>query len=228
MGDEIGKMMAKEHETNGVKLHMKAGVKALKGSGKVSSIQLSNGEEIKVDLVLVGTGVAPATSFLKGSNIELDQQGGVVCNPFLNTTDPNVFAAGDIASFPYWPQGNRIRVEHWNHAQDTGAYAAFNMLGKMTPYGRIPFFWTRHYNKSMQYVGYCFKPDEIYNWKGNVGEQKFVSLFIKNGQVQAAAGMGHSSDILTIQEAISQGVMPSAQDIKSGKETIESIQSKLK
>lgn len=76
------------------------------------------------------------------------------------------------------------------------------MLGKLTPYGRIPLFWTRHYNKSMMYVGYCFKPDEIYI-QGDVNEQKFIAYFIKGGNIQAAAGMGKNLEILTIQEAIS-------------------------
>lgn len=74
------------------------------------------------------------------------KDGGVVCDPFMRTNNHDVFAAGDIAEYPYWPTGERIRTEHWSVALDTGTYAAFNMLGKLIPYGQIPFFWTRNFN----------------------------------------------------------------------------------
>lgn len=104
---------------------------------------------MEADLLVVGAGVRPATEFLKDSGIEMDKMGGVVCDPFLNTSDKDIYAAGDIASYPYWPTGGRCRTEHWIAALDMGTYAAFNMLGKMSPYSSIPFFWTRHYNKSL-------------------------------------------------------------------------------
>jgi NADPH-dependent 2,4-dienoyl-CoA reductase/sulfur reductase-like enzyme len=67
----------------------------------------------------------------------------------LQTSDPNIFAAGDIASYPYWVTGERVHISHWNVALDQGSFAAYNMLGKLIPYGNIPFFWTRQYNKSL-------------------------------------------------------------------------------
>jgi len=86
---------------------------------------------------------------LKDSGLDIDKDGGFRLDSFLNTNDPNIYAAGDIASCPYWPTGQHTRSEHWITALDQGTYAAFNMMGKMVPYGQIPFFWTRHYNKSL-------------------------------------------------------------------------------
>ena len=71
----------------------------------------------------------------------------------MQTNDNNIFAAGDIASFPSWWSGKYQRIEHWITALDQGTHAAFNMLGKMVPYGNVPFFWTNHYGKGMAYVG---------------------------------------------------------------------------
>jgi len=154
LGKDIGAMMAHEHENNGVKLHAKQGLKAFKGRhGQVDKVVLSDGSEIDADLVIVGFGVRPATDFLKDSGIELRKDGGVVCDPFLQTSHKDIYAAGDICSYPYWPTGTRTRTEHWIVALDQGSFAAFNMLGKLQPYGSLPFFWTRHYNKSLQYVG---------------------------------------------------------------------------
>ena len=110
-------MIADFHTSNGVQLHMKKGVKEFKSTdGAVSSVVLSDGTEIKADMVLVSAGITPATKFVENSNISLDKVGGVVCDPFLQTSAKDVYAAGDIAYFPYWPIGERIRVEHWNHA----------------------------------------------------------------------------------------------------------------
>lgn len=99
--------------------------------------------------MLLGTGVTPRTSFLKDSGIELAADGSVVVDPFMQTNYTDIFAAGDIATYSYWPTGEKTRTEHWVNALDQGTYAAFNMLGKLVPYSTVPFFWTRHYNKSL-------------------------------------------------------------------------------
>lgn len=151
LGEQIGAYMLKEHQDNGVKVHTKVMAKKINADskGNVESVTLSNGETIKADLLVVGAGVRPATAFLKDSGIDMDKQGGVVCDPFLQSSDGDVYAAGDICSYPYWPTGGRTRTEHWVVALDQGTFAAFNMMGKMVPYSSIPFFWTRHYNKSI-------------------------------------------------------------------------------
>ena len=121
----------------------------------MKSVTLKDGTTVNVDFVIMGTGIKPNTEFLDRNQITLDERGGIVCDPFLNTSNQDVFAAGDVASFPYWQTGEQVRIEHWVNALDQGSYAAFNMLGKLAPFANIPFFWTRHYNKSIQYAGYA-------------------------------------------------------------------------
>ena len=112
-------MMLSEHEKNGVKMHMGRKFTEIKGAdGKATSVVLDDGTEIEADLVLLGLGVLPATKFLQGSGIELDQMGGIVCDPFLQTSVKDVYAAGDAASYPYWATGRRIRVEHYMTSMD--------------------------------------------------------------------------------------------------------------
>jgi len=79
----------------------------------VKSVTLSDGTELPADVVIMGTGVRPNTKFLANSGIEMSKDGGLVCDPFMQTSLPNIFAAGDIASVPYWPTGSRTRIEHW-------------------------------------------------------------------------------------------------------------------
>lgn len=120
LGEKVGEMMLAEHRANNVIVHTKAMVSKLvpDADGNVKSVVLKDGSELAADLVVVGAGVRPTTQYLKGSNVELDKFGGVVCDPFLQTSVKDVYAAGDIASYPYWPTGGRARSEHWVTALD--------------------------------------------------------------------------------------------------------------
>jgi NADPH-dependent 2,4-dienoyl-CoA reductase/sulfur reductase-like enzyme len=145
-------MILHEHEKNGAKVYINANVFKLKyvgdSEGNVKKVILENGYEIPADLVIIGAGAIPNTDLAKEAGLDLEM-GGVKLNPFLQSSDPDIFAAGDIATFPSWHTGTNLRIEHWITAQDQGSHAAFNMLGKMVPYGNIPFFWTNHYGKGM-------------------------------------------------------------------------------
>jgi len=102
-------MLLEENRANNVKMHTKVSLKALKADaeGKVTHAELSNGSVIETELVLVAAGVRPATAFLKDSGIEIEVDGGIKLDPFLQTNDKHIFAAGDIASYPYWPTGKQ-------------------------------------------------------------------------------------------------------------------------
>lgn len=230
-GYDVGAMLLNEHEKNGVKIYAgkdvsKISYKAGK-NGEVSAVVLENGHELKADLVVIGAGIELNTQIAIDAGLSMDKNGGISTNPFLQSSDPNIFAAGDIASFPSWHTGSNIRVEHWINAQDQGTYAAFNMLGKMTPYGNVPFFWTNHYGKGMSYVGNATTWDEIHI-DGVPRANKFIAYFIKDNKVLAACHQGRGGDLLTVFEAMGQNVMPSADKIKSGEETPESMRKKLK
>ena len=162
-------------------------------NGKVKSVTLNDGRELPADLVILGTGVRPRTEFLKNSGLEMNRDGGIVCDPFMQTSKPDIFAAGDIASVPYWPTGSRTRIEHWVVALEQGTNAAFNMLDKFVPYQGIPFFWTRMYNRSLQFIGNNAVGYKEVVIKGNMNKKKFLAYYInENDKVVAVAGMGKS------------------------------------
>ena len=87
-------------------------------NGKARAVKLASGKEISADLVIMGTGVTPNTEFLSSSGLKMLPDGGIECDPFLQTSDADIFAAGDIANHPYWVNGKRMRTEHWNVALD--------------------------------------------------------------------------------------------------------------
>lgn len=229
LGTEVGKMLQKEHETNGVIVHNNARLQEIHGQdGTVSSVTLSDGTKLDADLVILGTGVKPRTAFLKDSGITMAEDGSIIVDPFMQTNYVDIFAAGDIATYPYWPTGQRMRTEHWNVALEQGTNAAFNMLGKLIPYSYVPFFWTRHYNKSVQFVGTNEGHTEVH-YSGDVAGQKFVAYYIDaKDRVIGACGMNNGQAILTIMEAIHQNVMPRGSEIKSGKETPQTIATRIK
>lgn len=231
LGPEIGAYMLKEHQDNGVKVHTNVMVKKINAdaSGNVASVTLSNGETLEADLLIVGAGVRPATEFLKDSGLNMDKQGGIVCDPFLNTSNKDVFAAGDICSYPYWPTGGHTRTEHWVVALDQGTFAAFNMLGKYVPYNSIPFFWTRHYNKSIHYVGNGSNGYKEIHIDGEVMSGKFIAYYINDkDKIVAVASQNNNGASLSFFEAMAQNKMPSGSDIKSGKVTPAMVTAEVK
>ena len=223
-------MLLNEHENNGVKLHMNSKVAEITkdAEGRVTGVVLADGKKLSVDMVVLGAGVAPRTEFLARTEcgIKTDEAGAVVCDPFLQSSQKDIFAAGDVCSFPSWQTGRPTRVEHWSHALDQGTNAAYNMLGKCVPYGNTPFCWTQHYDKSLQYVGQCESYDEVHI-DGDLAANKFVAYYIKDGKIRAVAGQGRSADMLTMFEAFNQNKVPSPDAVKSGSATPESLRKTL-
>ena len=204
LGKDVGKVMQKMGEENGVKFTLSKGVKKLIGvDGKVSGVELTDGTVLDADVVIVGAGIQPATQLI-GDGIELSNDGSIKVDPFLRTSSKNIFAAGDVANYPYWVTGDRARVEHWNHATQQGEVAAYNMLDKGIPYDSIPFFWTRNYMKTLQYAGYCREFDEVHI-DGSLDEGKFVAYYIKDNKIVAFAGLNCGPSIHILKEAMKLG-----------------------
>ncbi|MEP7284177.1 MAG: FAD-dependent oxidoreductase, partial [Chloroflexota bacterium] len=182
LGRDIGLMLQKEHEDNGIQFRLNAGVKQFFGKdGVVNSVELSSGEVLLADFVLVGVGVRPATDFLNGSGLKLnDKDKSVLVDSSLLTSDPAIYAAGDIAR--YDNAGSSVRIEHWRVAQQQGILAARNMNGgnDRVQY-HVPFFWTHQWNIELRYVGHAEQWDEIIYRNGTPEQKKFVAFFVAGG-----------------------------------------------
>ncbi|HEY7225406.1 MAG TPA: FAD-dependent oxidoreductase [Micromonosporaceae bacterium] len=157
LGDEVAAIYRDLHQAHGVTFHFEAGVRELGGSaGKVTDAVLSDGTEVPADLVLIGVGVAPNVELAKAAGLEVER--GIIVDEYLRTSDPDIYAAGDVAEFWSPLLRQRIRVEHWANALNGGPAAAASMLGQNKPYDWVPYFYSDQYTSSpligMEYGGF--------------------------------------------------------------------------
>lgn len=184
LGPEVGRAFRRVHEGKGVVFRSNVKAVALEGNGRVEQVRLSDGTALPADLVVAGLGVRPATAMLRG--VDLREDGGVTAGADLRIAD-GLFAAGDIAAFPF--HGAPIRVEHWRVAQQHGRVAALNMLGGREVSDAVPFFWTIHYTKRLDYVGHASEWDGVVI-DGDLQAPDFTAFYVTNGSVKAVAGWG--------------------------------------
>ena len=153
-GRELSDLILAAHAAKGVRLHL--GAKVARIEGKQALLQ--GDDHIDADIVVVGIGVEPRLQLAKAAGLSLDR--GILVNSRLQTSDPDIFAAGDVARWPDPHTGESIRVEHWVVAERQGQVAASNMLGADEAFAMVPFFWTKHFDLSIRYVGHAEKWDE--------------------------------------------------------------------
>lgn len=203
-GDRVGLMVKKLHEDNGIVFHSGRTVKEIEGKGKAEKVILDNGESIETELVIVGIGVDPATDFIEDLTFEKDDS--ISTDEYLSISE-NVYAAGDVAQFPY--KNRMTRIEHWRLASQQGMVAGANMAGAKLVFDKVPFFWTMQHGKNIRYVGHTKDYDEII-YHGNVEEMEFIAFYVKGRAIEAVLGMNKDADLAAIELLMQHKRMPEA------------------
>jgi len=147
---DVGVALAAVHRSNGTVIHLNTSIVTVGGEDQVESVTLSNGEMLAVDVVVIGIGAIANDAIAREAGLETGN--GVIVDEFLRTSDPLIYAAGDVAAMRVG-DGQPTRMESWANAQDQAAAAARNMLGKKEPYAINTWFWSDQYDLNIQMIG---------------------------------------------------------------------------
>lgn len=192
LGEQIGELVARVHRSEGVDVRCGVGVAEVRGSDRVEKVVLGDGTELDADLVVVGIGSHPATEWLEGSGIKLDN--GVVCDDHGRASAPHVWAIGDVASWRH-NLGHQVRVEHWSNVADQARVLVPTMLGQEPPTAvSVPYFWSDQYDVKIQCLGEP-EADDIVHIVEDDG-RKFLAYYERDGVVAGVVGGGMPGKVM--------------------------------
>ncbi|MFF1353238.1 NAD(P)/FAD-dependent oxidoreductase [Streptomyces sp. NPDC058297] len=213
LGPEIGQMFADLHAEHGVRFHFGTRLTGITGQdGMVLAALTDDGEEHPAHDVLAAIGAAPRTSLAESAGIALADRahgGGIAVDASLRTSDPDIYAAGDVAAVQHPLFGTRLRVEHWANALNGGPAAARAMLGQEVTYDRVPYFFSDQYDLGLEYSGWA--PPGSYDQvviRGDAGKRQFIAFWLKDGRVLAGMNVNVWDVTETIQALIRSGARP--------------------
>jgi len=196
-GPQLGDFVRTLHDEHGVIFHLQDTVTAIEGKRAA----LKSGGTLDADLVVVGVGVRPRLALAEQAGLAIDR--GLTVNEQLQTSAPDIYAAGDIARWPDRHSGERIRVEHWVVAERQGQVAAVNMLGHNERFDAVPFFWSQHYDVPINYIGHAERWDTI-TVEGDVKAKDCLLRYRRDGRVLAVASIYRDFDNLKAELAMEQ------------------------
>jgi 3-phenylpropionate/trans-cinnamate dioxygenase ferredoxin reductase subunit len=205
LGSRMSAVFSQLHRDNGVDLRCGVTISELTGtSGHVTGVRLGDGTVIEADLVLVGVGISPETGLAEAAGLAIGN--GITVDEHLRTSDPAVYAAGDVADAFHPLFGHRLRVEHWANARRQGAVAARSMLGQEAVYARLPYFFTDQYDLGMEYTGYVDPAGvEDVVVRGDLPGRRFVAFWLSDGQVRAGMSVNVWDTTEAVEELITSG-----------------------
>ena len=188
-GIALGERIKKIHEENGVRFHLGCVASSFDGSAITTTAR----ERIEADFVIVGIGVQPRLHAARSAGLALDN--GVVVDSTMQTSVPEIYAAGDIAAYPDPIGGGRMRIEHWVVAERQGEVAAANMVGQKRHFDSAPFFWSEQFGTAIRYVGHASEWDQVIV-DGDIDSDSFAIRYFHKGTHCATATIGRDADNL--------------------------------
>jgi 3-phenylpropionate/trans-cinnamate dioxygenase ferredoxin reductase subunit len=198
LGPEVAQVFADLHRQHGADLRFSVQVEEIiVTGGRASGVRLTDGSEVEADVVIVGVGITPNSQLAEAAGLETGN--GVTVDAGLKSSDPDIFAAGDVASAFHPLLGRHIRVEHWANALNQPQAAARAMLGQDVSYDRVPYFYTDQYDLGMEYAGYV-EPggyDQVV-FRGDKDKREFVAFWLSGGRVLA----GMNVNVWDVNDAI--------------------------
>jgi len=205
LGPVLGERVAARHREAGVEFHLGVGVEGFDGESCVTGVRLSNGVTLPADIVVVGVGAAPATEWLAGAGLEIDN--GVCCDATGFTGRDGVYALGDCARWhnPHYPE--RPRFEHWTSAVEQASVVARRIVrGEAEEFAPIPYVWTDQFDLRIAIVGEVREGDEMQICHGKLDEDRFLALFGREDRLVAAVGFKRPRQLNACRKRIAEGI----------------------
>jgi NADPH-dependent 2,4-dienoyl-CoA reductase/sulfur reductase-like enzyme len=204
LGEQIGELVARLHRAEGVDVRTGVGVAEVLGSegaAAVIGVILTDGSELDADLVVVGIGSRPATDWLVGSGVTLDN--GVICDEVGRTSEPHVWALGDVASWRD-SDGHQVRVEHWSNVAEQARVMVPTMLGLEAPtLAVVPYFWSDQYDVKIQCLGEPRAGDVVHIVDDD--GRKFLAYYERDGALAGVVGGGMPGKVMKARAKVAAG-----------------------
>jgi 3-phenylpropionate/trans-cinnamate dioxygenase ferredoxin reductase component len=195
IGAPVGAQTARWYAAAGVDLRVATAVEAVQPGG----LALTGGKQIVADEIVTAVGVRPATRWLEGSGVRLEN--GVAVDAGLRTSRPGVYGVGDCAAFESRRFGRRLRFEHWDVALHAPEVVAANVLGGDEAYDPVPYFWSEQFGRMVQYVGYHGDAENLV-WRGDPAEPTWAACWLTAGRLVAMLTVGRPRDLLQARRLI--------------------------
>jgi 3-phenylpropionate/trans-cinnamate dioxygenase ferredoxin reductase component len=201
---EIGQHFAELHRRHGVDVRLGAIVEAIGGAGRVDHVMLRGGATIKADIVVIGIGIQPNEEIAAEAGLTVDN--GIVVDEFGCTSDPAIYAAGDVANQPNAFLGRRIRLESYQNAQDQAMAVARNMVGEPKRYRDSLWVWSDQYDVNLQMTGAPRDWDRLV-YRGDPNSGAFCVFYLKDGRIVAINTVNAGRDMRPAQRLMESGAV---------------------
>jgi 3-phenylpropionate/trans-cinnamate dioxygenase ferredoxin reductase subunit len=202
----LGDLYAQIHRDHGVDVRTSMSIADMEPDGDRVVAHAASGEKFTADAIVVGIGMVPNDQLAVRAGLAVDN--GVLVDEHCQTSAADVYAAGDIANFFHPLFDERMRIEHWQHAQHQAKVAAENMAGTPSSYSEVPWVWSDQYDINLQVTGRPLPTDDVQLF-GDVDGRNFSAILMRNGAVSAAVGVNRADDVRAIRRLLkAQATIP--------------------
>ena len=200
--ESLADFLLRYHQSHGVDVRLGTTVNALGGGSHVESAQLSNGEVHKISAVIVGVGVVPNIELAVDAGLKCDN--GIMVDEYGRTSDPHVYAAGDVTNHPNALVNRRLRLEAWANAQNQAIAVGKSMVGGSEPYRDLPWFWSDQYDLNLQLLGLPlhWNPRVL---RGDPSQGRFIEFFLVDNQLECVAAVNSARDVRPLRQLLQSG-----------------------